>query len=93
MTPSGPLYLTSTLPPWRGGPGRHPSGWFTSSRGAEPAVGKARGDLVQALHLKADVVDAAEVLAALGAGHGVVLEVQDGQIEVAVAQVVAAGAG
>src|SRR3989454_1571556 len=50
------------------------------------------GDRFQAFHLKADVMDAAPVLAALDASHRVVLEVEDRQIEVAVAQVVTPGA-
>src|SRR5206468_6756931 len=50
------------------------------------------GDRRQALHLKADMMDAAPALAALDASHRVVLEVEDRQIEVAVAQVVAPGA-
>src|SRR3989454_7613145 len=50
------------------------------------------GDRFQAFHLKADVMDAAPVLAALDASHRVVLEVEDRQIEVAVAQIVAPGA-
>src|SRR5262249_11917065 len=48
-------------------------------------------DLLEVLDLEADVVDAAPVLAALHAGHVVVLEVENGQVEIAVAQVVAAG--
>src|SRR5262249_35847702 len=47
------------------------------------------GDRFQTLDLETDVVDAAPALAALHAGHGVVLEVEDGEIDVAVAQVVA----
>src|SRR5215813_1748364 len=50
-------------------------------------------DLLQAVHLEADVVDAAPLLAALHARHRVVLEVEDGEVEVAVTQVVAAGVG
>src|SRR6266851_9285004 len=64
MTPSGPLYFTSTLPPWRG-PWPTPSAWFTSSRGLEPAASNLLRDLVQALHLEADVVDPAPLLATL----------------------------
>ena len=37
MTPSGPVYFTSTLPPCRG-PCPTPSARFTSSRGFEPAA-------------------------------------------------------
>ena len=37
------------------------------------------------------MVDPAPLLAALGAGDRVVLELEDGQVEVAVTQVVAAG--
>src|SRR6266850_1174518 len=47
------------------------------------------GDRFQALDLEADVVDAAPALAALDAGDGVILEVEDGEVDVAVAQVVA----
>src|SRR5262252_3092443 len=50
------------------------------------------GDRLQALHLKADVMDAAPARAALDAGDRVVLEVQDRQVQVAVAEVIAAGA-
>src|SRR5579859_6912793 len=39
------------------------------------------------------MVDAAPLLAALSASHGVALEVEDRQVEVAVAQVIAACAG
>src|SRR5881392_2702527 len=46
---------------------------------------------VQALNLEADVVDATVALATLDPGHLVVLEVEDRQVEVAVAQVVARG--
>src|SRR2546426_1863143 len=49
------------------------------------------GDRLQAFDLKADMMDAAPVLAALDACHRIVLEVEDRQIEVAVAQVVAPG--
>jgi len=49
------------------------------------------GDVLEAVHLEAEVVDAGPVLAALDAGHRVVLELQDGQVEVAVGEVVAAG--
>src|SRR4026208_914527 len=59
--------------------------------GGAPCGGRARprGDGLEALHLEADVVDAAPVLAALDARHRVVPEVEDGQVESAVAQVVA----
>ena len=51
------------------------------------------GNLLQALDLKADVVDAAVGLAVLRAGYLVVLEVEDRQVDVAVAEVVALGVG
>src|ERR1700674_596338 len=57
--------------------------------GLRPGRLELLGDLLEALHLEADVVDTAPRLAALDAGHRVALEVQDGQVEVAVAQVVA----
>src|SRR5712692_6940576 len=55
--------------------------------------GQPLGDGLEAFDLEADVMDAAEALAALDSGHRVVLEIQDGQIEVAVAEIVAAGVG
>src|SRR5262245_50811860 len=50
------------------------------------------GDRFHAFDLEADMMDAAPVFPALHAGHRVVLEVQDGQIDVAVGEIVAAGA-
>src|SRR5262245_23286956 len=47
--------------------------------------------LVEALHLKADVMDAAPALAALGAGDDVVLEAQNGEIDVAVGKEITGG--
>src|SRR5713226_3248016 len=55
--------------------------------------GQPLGDGLEAFDLEADVMDTAEALAALDSGHRVVLEIQDGQIEVAVAEIVAAGVG
>src|SRR6267378_6788071 len=52
---------------------------------------QALGDRLQALDLEADVVDAAPARAALDAGDCVVLEIEDRQIDVTVAQVVAPG--
>src|SRR5438132_455125 len=49
------------------------------------------GNGLEALDLEADVVDATVALATLDPGHLVVLEVEDRQVEVAVAQVVARG--
>src|SRR5437870_7101591 len=49
------------------------------------------GNGLQALDLEADVVDATVALATFDPGHLVVLEVEDRQVEVAVAQVVARG--
>src|SRR5882672_3187738 len=61
-----------------------------------PALRAGRGELVEdgleALDLEADVMDAAEASAALDAGRLIVLEVQDGQVDVAVAQKAAARA-
>src|SRR5881396_115992 len=45
------------------------------------------GNGLEALDLEADVVDATVALATLDPGHLVVLEVEDRQVEVAVAQV------
>src|SRR5262249_58971418 len=47
-------------------------------------------DLLEALDLEADVMDAAPAGAALDPRHLIVLEVQDREVELAVAQVVAA---
>src|SRR5262245_47529375 len=47
-------------------------------------------DRLEALDLEPDVVDAAPVLAALDSSHRVILEVEDGQVEIAVRQVIAA---
>src|SRR2546430_11934988 len=51
------------------------------------------GDRLEALDLEADMVDAAVTLASLGPGHLIVLEVENRQVEIAVAEVVARGAG
>src|SRR5262245_25121267 len=56
-----------------------------------PGGGQPLRDRLQAVHLEADVVDAAPLFATLHAGHRVVLEVEDSEIEVAVGEVVAAG--
>src|SRR5881628_675957 len=56
-----------------------------------PGGGEPLGDRLEVVHLEPDVMDAGEALAPLGPGHGVVLELEDGQIEIAVAQVVPAG--
>src|SRR5215470_9748765 len=50
------------------------------------------GDRLEALDLEADVMDAAPARTALHAGDRVVLEVEDRQVEVAVAQVITPGA-
>src|SRR5438132_6658285 len=55
-------------------------------------AGELVGDRFQVLDLEPDVVDAAPPRAPLDAGHRVVLEVQDREVEVAVGQVVATGA-
>src|SRR5215467_15088950 len=60
MTPSGPVYFTSTFP------------------------------CIEAVHLKPNVVDAAPRLSSLDAGCGVVLEVEDCQVDVAVGEEAAA---
>src|SRR5213592_1324132 len=49
------------------------------------------GNGLEALDLEADVVDATVALAPLDPGHLVVLEVEDRQVEVAVAEVVTRG--
>src|SRR5262245_10669633 len=60
--------------------------------GLGPGVLQPLGDRLEALDLEADVMNAAPARAALHAGDRVVLEVEDRQVEVAVAQVVAPGA-
>src|SRR5229473_1118785 len=55
--------------------------------------GQPQGDLLQAVHLEADVVDARELPAPLDPGHRVVLEVQHRQVEIAVGQEEAADRG
>src|SRR5262245_10273098 len=60
--------------------------------GLGPGVPEPLGDRLQALDLEADVMDTAPARAALDAGDRVVLEVQDRQVQVAVAEVIAAGA-
>src|SRR5262245_24316003 len=57
-----------------------------------PGVLKPLRDRLEALDLEADVMDAAPARTALHSGDRVVLEVEDRQVEVAVAQVVAPGA-
>src|SRR5262245_6639028 len=60
---------------------------------ARPDGGEPLGDRVEALDLKADVMDAAETLAALAAGRRVILEVEDSEADVAVGEEDAARAG
>src|SRR5215470_10303868 len=60
--------------------------------GLGPGVLQPLGDRLQALHLKADVMDAAPARAALDTSDRIVLEIQDRQVQVAVAEVIAAGA-
>jgi len=88
VTPSGALYFTSTLA-WRSPYCPTPEGLVDVVAGRRPGGLQPLGDRFQALDLEADVVDAAPALAALDAGDGVVLEVEDGEVDVAVAQVVA----
>src|SRR5262249_28241026 len=47
-----------------------------------------RGDRLEAFHLEANMVNATPLFAALGPSHRVALEVEDGQIDIAVAEVV-----
>ena len=49
-------------------------------------------DLVEILHLKSDVMEAEPVLATFGARHRIVLEAENREIEVAVAEIVASRA-
>src|SRR5262249_18558888 len=49
------------------------------------------GNRLEVVDLEPDVMDAGEALAPLGSGHRVVLELQNGEVEIAVAQVVPAG--
>src|SRR5262249_17265013 len=51
-----------------------------------PGLGEPPGAGVEAFDLEADVVDAAPALPALHAGRRVVLEVEDGQVDVTVGQ-------
>src|SRR5438094_10243596 len=60
--------------------------------GLGPRVLQPLGDRLQALDLEADVMDPAPARAALHSGDGVVLEVEDRQVEITVAQVVTSGA-
>src|SRR5258705_4621354 len=53
--------------------------------------GELLGDALEALDLEAEVVDAGPVLAALDTRHHVVLELEDGQVELAVGEEVSAG--
>src|SRR5262245_58098422 len=57
-------------------------------RGGEPL-----GGVVQVVHLEAEVMDAGPALATLDSGDLVVLELQDGEVDVAVGEVVAARVG
>ena len=52
-----------------------------------------RGSLLEALHLKTDVMDATPARAALSAGNDVVLEAQNGEIDVAVGEEITGGTG
>src|SRR5262249_39681203 len=62
----------------------------TASR---PCGGEPLGDRLQALDLKADVVDSGEALAAFDAGRCIVLEIEDGEVDVAVGKEDAARPG
>src|SRR5207247_2333497 len=93
-----PQYCGTGMAMWACGsipPGRTilPSASVTraASPGSAPGGGKPLGDRLEVVHLEPDVMDAGEALAPLGPGHGVVLELEDGQVEIAVAQVVPAG--
>src|SRR5438128_1458868 len=55
-------------------------------------MAQAAGNFLQTFHLEADVVKATPGLAALSAGYRIVLEVENCQVDIAVAQVVAARA-
>src|SRR5262249_39600462 len=54
-------------------------------RGADR--GQLLGDLLEALDLEAEVMDAGPVLAALDTRHRVVLELEDGEVQIAVGEV------
>src|SRR5262245_55924611 len=69
-----------------------PEGLVDVLAGLGAGVLQPLGDLGQVVDLEPDVMDAAPVLAALDSGHGVVLEVENRQVDVAVAQVTAPGA-
>src|SRR5262245_42576404 len=69
-----------------------PEGLVDVLAGLGAGVLQPLGDLGQVFDLKPDVMDAVPVLAALDSGHGVVLEVENRQVDVAVAQVTAPGA-
>src|SRR5690349_2556156 len=60
---------------------------------ARSGFGEPLRDRLEALDLKADVVDAGEALAALDAGRRVVLEVEDGEVDVPVREEDTARAG
>jgi hypothetical protein len=53
---------------------------------ARSGCGEPLGDRIEALDLKADVVDAGEVLAALAPGRRIVLEIEDGEVDVAIGE-------
>src|SRR5438045_2173084 len=54
--------------------------------------GKLRMDLVEVLHLKSDVMEAEPVLATCGSRHRIVLAAETREIEVTIAEIVAARA-
>src|SRR5262249_23011273 len=57
-----------------------------------PGRAEPLGDRLQALDLEADVVDATPILSTLDTSDRVVLEVEDGEVDIAVTQVVASRA-
>ena len=64
-----------------------------SSRRCGADLGQPLGDGLEALHLEAEVIDAAPVLAPLLAGGGIALELEDGEVDVPVAQEVSEDVG
>jgi hypothetical protein len=81
---SGPLHLDVAL-------GARPDaeGLLDVVAAARPRGGEPPGDRLEALDLNADVVDTGEALAALTAGRRVVLEIEDGEVDVTVGESVA----
>src|SRR5262249_47307201 len=53
--------------------------------------GQLCGDRLQALDLEANMVDATPLFAAFGSGYGVALEIEDSQIDISVAEIIALG--